>query len=346
MISRKRSASATADRGHLRARRLDHRCKTRTGRRQGQVDLSQQRPETRRFLQLQLGARPVRPLDPGQQAVVAAADLHHHIRRRTQARGAHRQPVGGQRPQHHQAPSGFRHRDVHDLLEGEDAPPGLHTPVPVHQPFGEVPDAPDLAEAVRRGDNSQDIHSHLWQRSPVSVIRHTGRLSSRTPPRCRFRHSHIVTITRHGAHAGQMPKVMPRLEHLYRHGAGRALGPRVQALRQIMVQNYYRDAAGRLRWRTEEDGGLPPSLGGGRLSLRHLGPLRPPRADHPLEGVHRPSHRDLRDRGPQRDHRRGHHRGHHERCPSAAGHPQPPAAPWSAAGRAPRRRRLHLPGPP
>ncbi|MEV0403078.1 hypothetical protein [Actinoallomurus sp. NPDC050550] len=26
-----------------------------------------------------------------------------------------------------------------------------------------------------------------------------------------------------------------------------------------MVQNYHRDAAGRLRWRTEEDGGLPPS---------------------------------------------------------------------------------------
>ncbi|MEU5151233.1 hypothetical protein AB0G42_29205 [Streptomyces yangpuensis] len=26
-----------------------------------------------------------------------------------------------------------------------------------------------------------------------------------------------------------------------------------------MVQNYYRDGAGRLRWRTTEDGGLPPS---------------------------------------------------------------------------------------
>jgi transposase len=49
------------------------------------------------------------------------------------------------------------------------------------------------------------------------------------------------------------------LEHLYRHRADRALGPRVKALRQIMVQNYYRDAAGRLRWRTDDDGGLPPS---------------------------------------------------------------------------------------
>ena len=52
------------------------------------------------------------------------------------------------------------------------------------------------------------------------------------------------------------------LEHLYRHGADRALGPRVQALRQIMVQNYHRDAAGHLRWRTagtEGGPGLPPS---------------------------------------------------------------------------------------
>ncbi|WP_242434248.1 transposase [Streptomyces sp. CB01580] len=38
------------------------------------------------------------------------------------------------------------------------------------------------------------------------------------------------------------------LEHLYRHGADRASGPRVQALLQIMMQNYHRDAAGRLRW--------------------------------------------------------------------------------------------------
>ncbi|WP_369394594.1 transposase [Streptomyces sp. CG1] len=52
------------------------------------------------------------------------------------------------------------------------------------------------------------------------------------------------------------------LEHLYQHGTDRAFGPRVQALRQIMVQNYHRDAAGRLRWRTaEKEGGpgLPPS---------------------------------------------------------------------------------------
>ncbi|MFF7258085.1 transposase [Streptomyces microflavus] len=52
------------------------------------------------------------------------------------------------------------------------------------------------------------------------------------------------------------------MDHLQRHGADSASGPRVQALRQIVVQNYHRDAAGRLRWRTaeKEDGpGLPPS---------------------------------------------------------------------------------------
>ncbi|WP_255306557.1 IS1182 family transposase [Streptomyces sp. Wb2n-11] len=52
------------------------------------------------------------------------------------------------------------------------------------------------------------------------------------------------------------------LEHLYRHGTDRTSGPHVQALRQILVQNYHRDAAGHLRWRTaEKEGGpgLPPS---------------------------------------------------------------------------------------
>ncbi|MFC9234959.1 hypothetical protein ACFTZK_00430 [Streptomyces decoyicus] len=49
------------------------------------------------------------------------------------------------------------------------------------------------------------------------------------------------------------------LEHLHRHGPTYRPGPQVEALRQIVVQNYYRDAAGRLRWRTTDDGGLPPS---------------------------------------------------------------------------------------
>lgn len=52
------------------------------------------------------------------------------------------------------------------------------------------------------------------------------------------------------------------LEHLHRHGADRMSGPRIQALLQIMVQHYHRDAAGHLRWRTaEKEGGagLAPS---------------------------------------------------------------------------------------
>ncbi|WP_248869304.1 transposase [Streptomyces cavourensis] len=52
------------------------------------------------------------------------------------------------------------------------------------------------------------------------------------------------------------------LEHIHRHGAHRTSGPRVQVLRQVMVQNHHRDAAGRRRWRTaEKEGGpgLPPS---------------------------------------------------------------------------------------
>ena len=49
------------------------------------------------------------------------------------------------------------------------------------------------------------------------------------------------------------------LEVLHGGEAPYGSGPQAEALRQIVVQNYYRDAAGRLCWRTAEDGGLPPS---------------------------------------------------------------------------------------
>jgi hypothetical protein len=49
------------------------------------------------------------------------------------------------------------------------------------------------------------------------------------------------------------------LEHLHRHKPGYRPGPQAEALRQILAQHYYRDTAGRLRWRTVDDGGLPPS---------------------------------------------------------------------------------------
>ncbi len=66
-------------------------------------------------------------------------------------------------------------------------------------------------------------------------------------------------------------------------------GPRIQALRQIMVQNYHHDVAG------------------------HLRPLRTAQTHHQLEGVRRGSDRDLRSRRSQRDHGRGDHRDHHPR---------------------------------
>ncbi|MEV0293492.1 IS1182 family transposase [Nocardia sp. NPDC050710] len=49
------------------------------------------------------------------------------------------------------------------------------------------------------------------------------------------------------------------LEHLRGHGPDHLSGPQFQALRQIVLQNYYRDEKGRLCWRTDDDGGLPPS---------------------------------------------------------------------------------------
>ena len=80
-------------------------------------------------------------------------------------------------------------------------------------------------------------------------------------------------------------------------------GHRVQPLRQILVQNYHWDPAGRLRWRDDKaDAGLPPSAGRRRLALRPGRALRPPGLGHPLDRLPRPCHRDLRRRPPQRRH--------------------------------------------
>jgi transposase len=50
------------------------------------------------------------------------------------------------------------------------------------------------------------------------------------------------------------------LEHLGRNYPGLLDGPQVQALRQVLMQNYYWDPAGRLCWREDDDdSGLPPS---------------------------------------------------------------------------------------
>ncbi|MER5214321.1 transposase [Streptomyces sp. NPDC002838] len=75
------------------------------------------------------------------------------------------------------------------------------------------------------------------------------------------------------------------LERLHRQGPGYRPGPQAEALRQIMVQNYYRDAAGRLHWRTPDDGGLAPSssaiLSPYDTTARYLG-----RSPDPLILVH------------------------------------------------------------
>jgi hypothetical protein len=50
------------------------------------------------------------------------------------------------------------------------------------------------------------------------------------------------------------------LEHVTASHPDLLRGPQVQALRQVVAQNYYWDAAGRLRWRgDEDDSGLPSS---------------------------------------------------------------------------------------
>jgi hypothetical protein len=49
------------------------------------------------------------------------------------------------------------------------------------------------------------------------------------------------------------------LEHLGHHAPGLQAGPQVEALRQIVLQNYWLDAAGQVRWRTDKDAGLPPA---------------------------------------------------------------------------------------
>ncbi|WP_265737823.1 IS1182 family transposase [Actinacidiphila oryziradicis] len=49
------------------------------------------------------------------------------------------------------------------------------------------------------------------------------------------------------------------LTHLHQRQPAFRTGPQVQALREVFAQNYLIDERGRIRWRTPEDGGLPPS---------------------------------------------------------------------------------------
>jgi hypothetical protein len=49
------------------------------------------------------------------------------------------------------------------------------------------------------------------------------------------------------------------LEHLVGRDPRLLRGAQAEALRQVLVQNYHWDPAGRLRWRDDDDAGLPPS---------------------------------------------------------------------------------------
>ncbi|MFE5524719.1 transposase [Embleya sp. NPDC056538] len=73
-------------------------------------------------------------------------------------------------------------------------------------------------------------------------------------------------------------------------------------------------------------GALSPSSSALVSALRHHRTLRPPRAHHPLEGIRRACHRDMRLRHRQRDHGCGHHLGGNQRCAGPARHSHPPGA--------------------
>jgi hypothetical protein len=83
------------------------------------------------------------------------------------------------------------------------------------------------------------------------------------------------------------------LDRLHRSGSGCQPGPQADALRQIVVQNYYRDEAGRLRWRTADDSGLPPSSCAIVSPYDTTARYARHGAHHPLEGVRRGCHRDV-----------------------------------------------------
>lgn len=74
------------------------------------------------------------------------------------------------------------------------------------------------------------------------------------PVRLEKNPTHLKTrINNTGADAHRL------LMHLHRDRAAFRAGPQVRALREVFVQNYRIDERGRIRWRTAEDGGLPPS---------------------------------------------------------------------------------------
>ncbi|MEU2982685.1 transposase [Streptomyces hirsutus] len=100
------------------------------------------------------------------------------------------------------------------------------------------------------------------------------------------------------------------MTHLRRYPVPFPSGPQVKALREIFVQNYLLDERGRIRWRTPEDGGLPPS--GTAIVSPYDTQARYSRRGHATrwKRLPDPCDRVLRQERHQRDHRCGHHRGH------------------------------------
>ena len=136
------------------------------------------------------------------------------------------------------------------------------------------------------------------------------------------------------------------IEHLAASYPDLLHGPQVEALRQVMVQNYGRDASGRLRWRDDDsDSGLLPSatriVSPCDLAARYARRGQVTRWTGYLAHVTE----TCSDDGPERHRRRRHHVGDQRRHPGSGWHPRPAGAPGPAPRRAPGRWRLHLPGP-
>ncbi|MEU4586586.1 IS1182 family transposase [Kitasatospora aureofaciens] len=100
-----------------------------------------------------------------------------------------------------------------------------------------------LEEVARTASHGEDPGL-----GPGGVLAQADRAAVAAPP---------VLVDQAGQQAGD--DACRLLEHLHRHAPAYRPGPQAEALRRILVQNYYRDTAGRLRWRTAADGGLPPS---------------------------------------------------------------------------------------
>src|SRR5215472_16108756 len=126
------------------------------------------------------------------------------------------------------------------------------------------------------------------------------------------------------------------IEHLAASNPDLLRGPQVEALRQIVVQNYHWDAAGRLRWRDDDgNSGLPPSAA--RIVSPYDPAARYARRGQVTRWAGYLAHvtETCDDDAPQRHHRRRHHARHQRRQAGPGRDPRPAGAPGPAPRRAP-----------